>query len=341
MARVTVEDVSTNPQPVRLVLLAASGAEVSGGAEITIDRDRDKNPSWPCADRRGDVKAQAAEGLISGLQRSRWTRRGPDGSVARLPRKRSLTAAPRRAQKPAAITNNLPRAIRSLRNGDGRCASWACGLSLERLFRKFGRPRPSSPGVPGAVEACARVRRRGNRGSKLLAGDGPTCESPSTEARRSRARLAGGSANPREVRAMVTSREIGAGRRTVGGRLALAQSGRSSSNAPGSAATEERGFAARRGETKSGSGVRGAGGRRAERSNRCRWVKPSDRHPASRDLNADKYRRPITTRPRLSPAIAYATRGSSRVEMSRSTHSCRGSERPDVGGLHDHGRSAS
>ncbi|HEX8525658.1 DNA-directed RNA polymerase subunit omega [Allosphingosinicella sp.] len=46
MARVTVEDcVDKIPNRFDLVLLAAQRArQVSGGAELTIDRDRDKNP---------------------------------------------------------------------------------------------------------------------------------------------------------------------------------------------------------------------------------------------------------------------------------------------------------
>ncbi len=46
MARVTVEDcVDKIPNRFDLVLLAAQRArEVSGGAELTIERDRDKNP---------------------------------------------------------------------------------------------------------------------------------------------------------------------------------------------------------------------------------------------------------------------------------------------------------
>ena len=46
MARVTVEDcVDKIPNRFDLVLLAAERArEISGGAELTIERDRDKNP---------------------------------------------------------------------------------------------------------------------------------------------------------------------------------------------------------------------------------------------------------------------------------------------------------
>ena len=46
MARVTVEDcVDKVPNRIDLVLLAAQRARaISGGAELTIERDRDKNP---------------------------------------------------------------------------------------------------------------------------------------------------------------------------------------------------------------------------------------------------------------------------------------------------------
>ena len=46
MARVTVEDcVDKVPNRFDLVLMAAQRArEISGGAELTLDRDRDKNP---------------------------------------------------------------------------------------------------------------------------------------------------------------------------------------------------------------------------------------------------------------------------------------------------------
>ena len=46
MARVTVEDcVDKIPNRFDLVLLAAQRArEISGGAELTVERDRDKNP---------------------------------------------------------------------------------------------------------------------------------------------------------------------------------------------------------------------------------------------------------------------------------------------------------
>ncbi len=61
MARVTVEDcVDKIPNRFDLVLLAAQRArEISGGAELTIDRDRDKNP----------VVALREESVVTSLQR--------------------------------------------------------------------------------------------------------------------------------------------------------------------------------------------------------------------------------------------------------------------------------
>ena len=55
MARVTVEDcVDKVPNRFDLVLLAAQRArEISGGAELTVDRDRDKNREGPDAARKG------------------------------------------------------------------------------------------------------------------------------------------------------------------------------------------------------------------------------------------------------------------------------------------------
>ena len=73
MARVTVEDcVDKIPNRFDLVLLAAQRArEISGGAELTIDRDRDKNPVVALREiaeqtvRPNELK----ETLVSSLQR--------------------------------------------------------------------------------------------------------------------------------------------------------------------------------------------------------------------------------------------------------------------------------
>jgi DNA-directed RNA polymerase subunit omega len=73
MARVTVEDcVDKIPNRFDLVLLAAQRArQISGGADLTIDRDRDKNPVVALREiAESTVKPrELEEALISGLQR--------------------------------------------------------------------------------------------------------------------------------------------------------------------------------------------------------------------------------------------------------------------------------
>ena len=73
MARVTVEDcIDKVPNRFDLVLLAAQRArEVSGGAELTIDRDRDKNPVVALREIAEETikPADLKETLITSLQR--------------------------------------------------------------------------------------------------------------------------------------------------------------------------------------------------------------------------------------------------------------------------------
>ena len=73
MARVTVEDcVDKVPNRFDLVLLAAERArEISGGAELTIDRDRDKNPVVALREiAEQTVKPkELQESLVTGLQK--------------------------------------------------------------------------------------------------------------------------------------------------------------------------------------------------------------------------------------------------------------------------------
>lgn len=73
MARVTVEDcVDKIPNRFDLVLLAAQRArQISGGADLTIDRDRDKNPVVALREIADEtVKPKHLhEALISNLQR--------------------------------------------------------------------------------------------------------------------------------------------------------------------------------------------------------------------------------------------------------------------------------
>ncbi|WP_170005146.1 DNA-directed RNA polymerase subunit omega [Pseudopontixanthobacter vadosimaris] len=73
MARVTVEDcVDKIPNRFDLVLLAAQRArEISGGSELTVDRDRDKNPVVALREiAEQTVKPKELnESVIAGLQR--------------------------------------------------------------------------------------------------------------------------------------------------------------------------------------------------------------------------------------------------------------------------------
>ncbi len=73
MARVTVEDcVDKIPNRFDLVLLAAQRArEISGGAELTIDRDRDKNPVVALREiaEQTVVPANLKETLVTSMQR--------------------------------------------------------------------------------------------------------------------------------------------------------------------------------------------------------------------------------------------------------------------------------
>ena len=75
MARVTVEDcVDKIPNRFELVLAAAQRArQISGGADLTIDRDRDKNPVVALREiAEQTVKPkQLEEAIVSNLQRVR------------------------------------------------------------------------------------------------------------------------------------------------------------------------------------------------------------------------------------------------------------------------------
>ena len=73
MARVTVEDcVDKIPNRFDLVLFAAQRArQISGGAELTIDRDRDKNPVVALREIAEQMvkPPHLEEAVISGLQK--------------------------------------------------------------------------------------------------------------------------------------------------------------------------------------------------------------------------------------------------------------------------------
>ncbi|MBN2972989.1 DNA-directed RNA polymerase subunit omega [Roseomonas aeriglobus] len=100
MARVTVEDcVDKIPNRFDLVLLAAQRArQISGGAELTLDRDRDKNPVVALREIAEQTirPAHLEEAVVSGLQKVQIDdEEAPDeiGSIAASAEALRLTAA--------------------------------------------------------------------------------------------------------------------------------------------------------------------------------------------------------------------------------------------------------
>ncbi|KRB85067.1 DNA-directed RNA polymerase subunit omega [Sphingomonas sp. Root710] len=100
MARVTVEDcVDKIPNRFDLVLMAAQRArQISGGAELTLDRDRDKNPVVALREIAEETvtPTDLHEALVSTLQRVRVDDDdAPDeiGSLAASAEALRLTAA--------------------------------------------------------------------------------------------------------------------------------------------------------------------------------------------------------------------------------------------------------
>ncbi|MBK8629783.1 MAG: DNA-directed RNA polymerase subunit omega [Sphingomonadales bacterium] len=75
MARVTVEDcIEKIPNRFDLVLAAAQRArQISGGAELTVDRDRDKNPVVALREIADETiqPDELADSIITSLQRVR------------------------------------------------------------------------------------------------------------------------------------------------------------------------------------------------------------------------------------------------------------------------------
>jgi DNA-directed RNA polymerase subunit omega len=100
MARVTVEDcVDKIPNRFDLVLAAAQRArQISGGAELTIDRDRDKNPVVALREIAEETvhPEELQEAIVTGLQRVRLDDEdAPDemGSLSQSAEALRLTAA--------------------------------------------------------------------------------------------------------------------------------------------------------------------------------------------------------------------------------------------------------
>lgn len=118
MARVTVEDcVEKVRNRFELVLLAAHRARnISAGAELTVDRDNDKNPVVALREiAEGTVdEADLEESLIAGLQRVIITEE-PEADEARPALEDQRTAQP-------VSEYDMLRALQSDRDGgaDGR-----------------------------------------------------------------------------------------------------------------------------------------------------------------------------------------------------------------------------
>jgi DNA-directed RNA polymerase subunit omega len=100
MARVTVEDcVDKIPNRFDLVLLSAQRArQISGGAELTLDRDRDKNPVVALREiaEQTVTPNQLEEALVSSMQKVQIDdEEAPDeiGSLAASAEALRLTAA--------------------------------------------------------------------------------------------------------------------------------------------------------------------------------------------------------------------------------------------------------
>ena len=97
MARVTVEDcVEKIPNRFRLVMLAAQRArELSVGAELTVDRDNDKNPVVALREIAEEtvLVTDIEEELIQGLQRHADTDDPEEEAAALLAVEEELTAS--------------------------------------------------------------------------------------------------------------------------------------------------------------------------------------------------------------------------------------------------------
>ena len=124
MARVTVEDcIDKVENRFRLVLLAAHRARnISAGAELTLDRDNDKNPVVALreiADEKLDLDT-LSESLVSGLQRVIPSDDEEGGIEERVPQ----TEAPAAPALPAPEMDEtaMLKALQSDRDGpaDGR-----------------------------------------------------------------------------------------------------------------------------------------------------------------------------------------------------------------------------
>ena len=100
MARVTVEDcVDKIPNRFDLVLMAAQRArQISGGADLTIDRDRDKNPVVALREIAEETvkPKELQEAIVTNLQKVRIDEEDETEELASLERCRRGAAPDRR-----------------------------------------------------------------------------------------------------------------------------------------------------------------------------------------------------------------------------------------------------
>src|SRR6478672_2162207 len=118
MARVTVEDcVDKIPNRFDLVLLAAQRArQISGGADLTIDRDRDKNPVVALREiAEVTVKPkELEEAVVTNLQKVRIDEEDETEELA------SLSDAAEALRLTAAAPNSVGRRLRIIRSSSLR-----------------------------------------------------------------------------------------------------------------------------------------------------------------------------------------------------------------------------
>ena len=128
MARVTVEDcVEKVPNRFRLVMLAAQRArELSVGAELTVDRDNDKNPVVALREIADEtvLVTDLEEDLIQGLQRHGDTDDPEEEAAALLAVEEELTASAE--ARDLAPTNPARRNCFRRKNCSRRCWKAMC-----------------------------------------------------------------------------------------------------------------------------------------------------------------------------------------------------------------------
>lgn len=157
MARVTVEDcVDKVPNRFDLVLLAAQRArEISGGAELTLDRDRDKTRSLPCVkspSRRSGRKISKNRLLPDCRKSCPTTKTMPTKSVRSASRqKRCASPRARRPARPRSAPITTADPDRSLR---GKLSRSEKGRLTGGLFR-LPAPDLSEHDANLTVAACS------------------------------------------------------------------------------------------------------------------------------------------------------------------------------------------